>query len=105
MIGGQANEAITIGTGASFSLVSTLQIEVLDKGIGVEGATIIVDGQTVQTDISGQVTAQTTARTVDAPASKMPCTSMIASDEMRNSTPSFTVIFVDGAMVKSPSRR
>ena len=42
---------------------------------------------------------------VDAPASKMPCTSMIASDEMRNSTPSFTVIFVDGAMVKSPSRR
>tara|TARA_B100001121_G_scaffold308811_1_gene333827 strand:- start:943 stop:5595 length:4653 start_codon:yes stop_codon:yes gene_type:complete len=66
MIGGQANEAITIGTGASFSLVSTLQIEVLDKGIGVEGATIIVDGQTVQTDILGQVTAQTTARTVDA---------------------------------------
>ena len=66
MIGGQANEAITIGTGASFSLVSTLQIEVLDKGIGVEGATIIVDGQTVQTDNSGQVTAQTTARTVDA---------------------------------------
>ncbi|MED5290883.1 MAG: hypothetical protein VX778_01515, partial [Candidatus Thermoplasmatota archaeon] len=66
MIGGQANEAISIGSGASFSLVSTLQIEVLDKGIGVQGATIIVGGQTVQTDSSGQVTAQTTARTVDA---------------------------------------
>lgn len=66
MIGGQANEAISIGSGASFSLVSTLEIEVLDKGIGVQGATIIVGGQTVQTDSSGQATAQTTARTVDA---------------------------------------
>ena len=30
---------------------------------------------------------------------------MIAFEEMRNSTPSFTVIFVYEAMVKSPSRR
>ena len=66
MIGGQANEAITIGTSASFSLISTLDIEVLDKGLPVEGATIIVDGQTVQTDADGYATAQTTARTVDA---------------------------------------
>ena len=66
MIGGQANEAITIGTSASFSLISTLEIEVLDKGLPVEGATIIVDGQTVQTDAMGSATAQTTARTVNA---------------------------------------
>ena len=66
MIGGQANEAITVGTSASFSLISTLDIEVLDKGLPVEGATIIVDGQTVQTDALGSATAQTTARTVDA---------------------------------------
>ena len=66
MTGGQADGAITVGSGASFSLISTLDIEVLDTGLPVEGATIIVDGQTVQTDSSGQVTAQTTARTVDA---------------------------------------
>ena len=66
MIGGQANEAISVGSGASFSLISTLDIEVLDKGLAVEGATIIVGGQTVQTDSSGQATAQTIARTVDS---------------------------------------
>ena len=66
MTGGQANKAITIGTSASFSLISTLDIEVLDKGLPVGGATIIVDGQTVQTDALGFATAQTTARTVDA---------------------------------------
>lgn len=66
LTGGQANEAISTGTGASFTLLSTLDIEVLDKGLPVEGATIIVDGQTVQTDASGQVTAQTTARTVNS---------------------------------------
>ena len=66
MIGGQANEAISIGSGATFALISTLDIEVLDKGLPIEGATIIVDGQTVQTDSLGQATAQTTARTVDS---------------------------------------
>lgn len=66
MIGGQANEAISVGSGAAFSLISTLEIEVLDKGLPVEEATIIVDGQTVQTDSNGQATAQTTARTVDS---------------------------------------
>lgn len=66
MIGGQASEAISIGSSASFSLISTLDIEVLDKGYPVEAATIIVDGQTVQTDSFGQATAQTTARTVDS---------------------------------------
>ena len=66
MIGGQADVAISIGSGASFSLISTVNIEVLDKGIPVEGATIIVGGQTVQTNSAGQATAQTTARTVNA---------------------------------------
>ena len=66
MIGGQANGQISTGTGASFTLISTLDIEVLDKGLPVEGATVIVDGQTVQTDSFGQVTAQTTARTVNS---------------------------------------
>ena len=66
MIGGQANEAISIGSGATFALISTLDIEVLDKGLPIEGATIIVDGQTVQTDSFGQATAQTTARMVDS---------------------------------------
>ena len=66
MIGGQANGQISIGTGASFTLISTLDIEVLDTGLPVEGATILVDGQTVQTDSFGQVTAQTTARTVNS---------------------------------------
>ena len=66
MTGGQAKESISVGSGASFSLISKLDIEVLDKGLPVEGATIIVDGQTVQTNSFGQVTAQTTARTVNS---------------------------------------
>ncbi len=66
MTGGQAKESISVGSEASFSLISKLDIEVLDKGLPVEGATIIVDGQTVQTNSFGQVTAQTTARTVNS---------------------------------------
>ena len=66
MIGGEANEQITVGSGGSFSLSSTLEINVLDKGVPVEGATIIVDGQTVSTDALGEATAQTTARSVDS---------------------------------------
>ena len=42
---------------------------------------------------------------VASPASKTPCTSMIAFDAIRNSTPSLTVILVFDAMVKSPSSR
>jgi hypothetical protein len=66
MTGGEANQQITVGTGGSFSLFSILEINVLDKGTPVEGATIIVDGQTVSTDALGEATAQTTARTVDS---------------------------------------
>ena len=66
MTGGEANQQITVGTGGSFSLFSILDISVLDKGTPVEGATIIVDGQTVSTDALGEATAQTTARTVDS---------------------------------------
>ena len=66
MLGGQASEAITIGSGASFSLISTLSIEVLDKGAPVEAATVIVGGQTVQTDSLGAAMVQTTARSVDS---------------------------------------
>ena len=66
MTGGEANEQITVGTGGSFSLFSVLEISVLDKGVPVEGATIIVDGQTVSTDALGEASAQTTARSVDS---------------------------------------
>jgi hypothetical protein len=66
MTGGEANEQITVGTGGSFSLFSVLEISVLDKGVPVEGATIIVDGQTVSTDALGEATTQTTARSVDS---------------------------------------
>jgi len=66
MNGGEANEQITVGTGGSFSLFSVLEISVLDKGVPVEGATIIVDGQTVSTDALGEATTQTTARSVDS---------------------------------------
>ena len=66
MTGGEANEQITVGTGGSFSLFSVLEISVLDKGVPVEGATIIVDGQTVSTDELGEATTQTTARSVDS---------------------------------------
>ena len=66
MTGGEANEQITVGTGGSFSLFSVLGISVLDKGVPVEGATIIVDGQTVSTDALGEATTQTTARSVDS---------------------------------------
>ncbi|MCH1443163.1 MAG: hypothetical protein L7U53_04755 [Candidatus Poseidoniaceae archaeon] len=66
MIGGEANEQITVGSGGSFSLSSTLEINVLDKGVPVEGATIIVDGQTVSTNALGEAIAQTTARSVDS---------------------------------------
>ena len=66
MTGGEANEQITVGTGGSFSLFSVLEISVLDKGVPVEGATIIVDGQTVSTDALGEAITQTTARSVDS---------------------------------------
>ena len=66
MTGGEANKQITVGTGGSFSLFSVLEISVLDKGVPVEGATIIVDGQTVSTDVLGEASAQTTARSVDS---------------------------------------
>jgi hypothetical protein len=43
-----------------------LSIEVLDKGAPVEAATVIVGGQTVQTDSLGAAMVQTTARSVDS---------------------------------------
>jgi hypothetical protein len=56
---------VDVGVGATFEIVNTLEVTVLDKGEPVQGATITVQGQSVTTDAAGKATKSTTAILVD----------------------------------------
>jgi len=56
----------TIGVGAVFEIVNTLQVTVLDKGEPVQGATISIEGQSVTTNSSGMASKSTTSLLVDS---------------------------------------
>jgi hypothetical protein len=60
---------VTVGVGAIFEIVNTLEVTVLDKGIAVQGATITVQGQSVSTDADGKASKSTTALLVDTSGS------------------------------------
>ena len=65
---GNVNGEITVGVGATFEVVNTLELQVLDKGEPVEGATISVQGQTqsVTTDEFGMATRTASSIIVDS---------------------------------------
>ena len=63
---GGVTGAVTVGTGAIFEIVNTLEVTVLDKGVAVQGATVTVQGQSVTTDVDGKATKSTTAFRVDS---------------------------------------
>lgn len=65
MTGGAVEGNINVLTGGEFTLLSQLDITVLDKGVAVEGALISVDGMTSQTDEDGELSTTATARHVD----------------------------------------
>jgi hypothetical protein len=59
---------VTVGIGAKFEIVNTLEITVLNKGEPVQGATISVQGQsqTTSTDSEGKATRTASAIVVDS---------------------------------------
>ena len=61
---GTVNGQVTAQTGATFTLTSSLQVTVLDKGQPVEGALISIDGNVGVTDATGRVTTSIDAWTV-----------------------------------------
>ncbi len=63
---GTISGQVTVGAGAIFEIVNTLEVTVLDKGDAVQGATITVQGQSVTTDADGKASKSTTALTVDS---------------------------------------
>ena len=63
---GSISSMVTVGVGAIFEIVNTLDVTVLDKGEAVQGATITVQGQSVVTDSEGQASKSTTALRVDS---------------------------------------
>lgn len=66
---GRVTGQVDVGVGATFEIVNTLEVTVLDKGEPVEGATITVQGQSVTTDADGKATKSTTALLVDSSGS------------------------------------
>ncbi len=65
MTGGSVEGSITVLTGGDFTLLSKLEVTVLDKGEPVVGAVVSVDGATAQTDDRGKVSTSAIARHVD----------------------------------------
>ena len=61
----------TIGTGASFEIVNTLEVTVLDKGEPVQGASITIQGQSVSTDSDGKANKTVTAFNADTSGSSV----------------------------------
>ena len=55
---------ITAQTGALFTSSSSLSVQVLDKGLPVEGALISIDGSVGMTDASGRLTTSAVSRRV-----------------------------------------
>ena len=62
---GSVQGSVVAQTGALFTSASSLSIQVLDKGIPVEGALITVDGTLAYTNAQGRVDTSSVARTVD----------------------------------------
>ena len=65
ILDGRVGGTVTALTGAKLTLLSSLEITVLDKGLAVAGATISIDGAITTTDSDGQVSTTAVARTVD----------------------------------------
>ena len=63
---GSTPSSWTIGVGAVFEIVNRLDVNVLDKGEPVQGATITVDGQSVSTDSAGMASKSVTALSIDS---------------------------------------
>ena len=62
---GDATRNVVVRTGGQFTTRSSLNVQVLDKGVPVQGVLISVDGATGQTDTNGQLSTSGVARTVD----------------------------------------
>ena len=65
LLDGQISGAITVLTGGELTMLSSLEISVLDKGQPVVGATISIDGAVTMTDANGKVATNAVARQVD----------------------------------------
>jgi len=63
---GSVSSNVTVGTGAIFEIVNTLEVTVLDKGEPVQGASVTVQGQSVVTNVDGMASKSTTALMVDS---------------------------------------
>ena len=65
MLEGSVGGTVTALTGAELTILSSLQLTVLDKGVPVEGALILIDGTSTSTDANGEVSTTAIARHVD----------------------------------------
>ena len=65
MLEGSVEGEVTARTSAELTILSSLQLTVLDKGNPVEGASISIDGASTTTDVNGEVSTTATARHVD----------------------------------------
>ncbi len=65
MLGGSVGGTVTALTSAELTILSSLQLTVLDKGEPVAGAFISIDGAVTSTDVNGEVSTTATARHVD----------------------------------------
>lgn len=65
---GEVIGQVTVGVGATFEVINTLEITVLDKGEPVQGATVsgFLDGQSVSTGADGKASKSVTALMVDS---------------------------------------
>ena len=57
---------VAVFTGATFEIVNTLEITVLDKGEAVQGASVEIDGQSVSTGADGKASKSLTSLMVDS---------------------------------------
>ena len=65
MLEGSVEGAVTALTSAELTILSSLQLAVLDKGEPVENALIMIDGSSTTTDSNGEVSTTAVARYVD----------------------------------------
>ncbi len=65
MLEGSVEGTVTALTSAELTVLSSLQLTVLDKGTPVEGALISIDGSVTNTDSNGEVSTTATARYVN----------------------------------------
>ena len=68
---GEVVGQVVVGVGATFEIINTLEITVLDKGEPVQGATVsgFLDGQSVNTGADGKASKSVTALLVDSSGS------------------------------------